>query len=227
MSHMVARSNANGPSAGQNGDSSGARHGLISEWYSAVEKTVCLSFDGVSTRILPSASCHTWAVAARLVAKLDGPGPHSRSRFSRAWSTPRSENPNRSSTTCPGSDGPAHMSPNGRSVVGRIRSKSSRVPPGMSRRSYQSICRQRGSSHSTWMASGAPSTTISPCAMPGLSECRCARSGTVRPCGMVRPPSEKSMTSRASRCAGNVYRCTADLGPTVISARIPLSSVAA
>ena len=154
-------------------------------------------------------------------AKLDGPGPHSFSRFSRAWSTPRSENPNRSSTTCPGSDGPAHISPNGRSVVGRIRSKSSRVPPGMSRRSYQSSCRQRGSSHSTWIASGAPSTTISPCAIPGLIECRCARSGTVRPWGIDSPPSEKSMTSRASRCAGNVYRCTALFGPTVISARMP------
>ena len=59
-----------------------------------------------------------------------------------ACSTPRSEKPNRSSTTWPGSVGPRHIRPNGRSVVGRIRSKSSRVPPGISRRSYQSSWRQ-------------------------------------------------------------------------------------
>ena len=88
-----------GPSVGQNGLSAGARHGLISEWYSAVEKIVCFSVDGVSIRILPSVERHTSAVSARREAKLDGPGPHSASRFLRAWSTPRSENPNRSSTT--------------------------------------------------------------------------------------------------------------------------------
>ena len=227
MSHMVDRSNANGPGVGQNGDSSIARHGLMSEWYSAVASTCCLSDEGVSTATLPRCSRHTSRVAARRSSNERGPGPHSRSSDSRACSTPRSENPNRSSTTWPACVGPAHMRPNGRSVVGRMRSKSRRVPPGMRRRSYQSSCRQPGASHSTRTASGAPSTTTSPSAQPAPTMPRCARSGTVRPNGMSSPPSEKSMTTRASWCAGNVYRCTADLGPTVISARTPEASVAA
>ena len=227
MSHIVDRSNANGPGVGQNGDSSGARHGFTSEWYSAVAMTVCLSDEGVSTATLPRCSRHTVRVAPRRSSNAGPPPPSSASNVSRAWSTPRSENPNRSSTTCPASAGPAHIRPNGRSVVGRMRSKSRRVPPGMSRRSYQSICRQPGASHSTRTASGAPSTTISPSACPGPTMPRCARSGIVRPNGMSSPPSEKSMTTRASWCAGSVYRCTADLGPTVSSARTPDSSVAA
>ncbi len=32
MSHIVEMSYMNGPSLGQNGDSSGAEHGLIREW---------------------------------------------------------------------------------------------------------------------------------------------------------------------------------------------------
>ena len=59
MSHMVDRSKANGPGVGQNGDSSGARHGLMSEWYSAVAMTVSRSEDGVSTATLPRCSRHT------------------------------------------------------------------------------------------------------------------------------------------------------------------------
>ena len=47
--------------------------------------------------------------------------------------------------------------------------KSRRVLPGMRRRSYQSICRHGCASHSRWTASGAPSTTISPAAVPGPS----------------------------------------------------------
>ena len=153
------------------------------------------SLDGVvDPDLARGASATSSSVAARRAAKLDGPGAAVARRGSPApGRRPRSEKPNRSSTTCPGSVGPAHISPNGRSVVGRIWSNSSRVPPGMSRRSYQSICRHRGASHSMWTASGAPSTTISPCAIPGPIECRCARSGTVRPCGMARPPSEKSI----------------------------------
>ena len=77
--------------------------------------------------------------------------------------------------------GPRHIRPNGRRVVGRIRSKSSRVPPCISRRSYQSSCRQSPRSHSTCTASGAPSTTVSAWATPGPSVCRCDRSGTVAP----------------------------------------------
>ena len=117
-----------------------------------------------------------WSSAGRAARR-----PQSASRFARACSTPRSEKPKRSSSTWPGSVGPRHISPNGRSVVGRIRSKSSRVPPGISRRSYQSSWRQPATSASRWTASGAPSTTISACATPGPSASRCARSGTVAP----------------------------------------------
>ena len=51
MSHIVLMSNANGPSTGQNGLSSGARQGLMSEWYSAVANTVSRSADAASTGI--------------------------------------------------------------------------------------------------------------------------------------------------------------------------------
>ena len=180
MSHIVEMSYANGPGVGQNGLSSTARHGLISEWYSAVDSTVVRSA-GPSTATLPRCSRQVDAVAARRDANDDGPGPQSASRLRRACSAPRSENPIRSSTTWPGSLGPAHIRPNGRSVVGRMWSKSNRVPPGIRRRSYQSIWRQAGVSHSTCTASGAPSMTTSPCATPGSTECRNARSGTVRP----------------------------------------------
>jgi hypothetical protein len=56
--------------------------------------------------------------------------------------------------------------PNGRSVVCRMLSKSKRVPPWMSRRSYQSICRQPGLSTSTYTDSGTPSITTVPWARP-------------------------------------------------------------
>jgi len=54
-----------------------------------------------------------------------------------------------------------------------------------------------------------------------------ARSGTVVPCSIARPPYEKSMTTREDDDSGNVYRWTAVLAPTVSSQRIPFSRVAA
>jgi len=48
----------------------------------------------------------------------------------------------------PGRVGPMNSRPNGRSVVCRMLSKSSRVPPSISRRSCHSICRQPGVSTS-------------------------------------------------------------------------------
>ena len=50
MSHIVQMSNTNGPDPGQNGLSSAAKHGLISEWYSAVANTVCWSLELDSVR---------------------------------------------------------------------------------------------------------------------------------------------------------------------------------
>ncbi len=198
MSHIVAMSKTNGPAAGQNGLSFGAKHGLINEWYSAVLNTVRRSLEVVSTRIVSRCWDHAVLVCDRRVSKLCGPGPQSATRLLRAWSRPRSENPRRNSMVWPASVGPRSSRPNGRSVVGRIESKSSCVPPGMSRWSYQSICRHVGVSHSRWTASGAPSTTISPLATPGSMTPRRARVGTVRPCSIASPPSEKSITSRAS-----------------------------
>jgi hypothetical protein len=189
MSHIVAMSNANGPDAGQNGLSSGAKHGLTSEWYSAVANTVRRSLDAVSTRIVSRCSDHAALVAARRESKAWVPSPQSARRFRRACSTPRSENPNRNSIDWPGSVGPRSSRPNGRSVVGRIESKSSWVPPGIRRWSYQSIWRHVGVSHSRWTASGAPSTTISPLATPG-SEHAQARPRRHGPAVLDRQPTE-------------------------------------
>jgi hypothetical protein len=67
---------------------------------------------------------------------------------------------------CPGAAEPMNSMPNGRSVVCRMLSKSKRVPPSMSRRSYQSICRQPGLSTSRYTDSGTPSITTVPWARP-------------------------------------------------------------
>ena len=75
-------------------------------------------------------------------------------------------------------------------------------------------------SQARWNASGAPSTVISPAASAfGRWVCMWARSGTVGPCSIARPPCDKSTTTRASLALGNVYRCTAAASrPTVSSA---------
>ena len=106
-------------------------------------------------------------------------------------------------------------------------SKSSRVPPSISRRSYQSICRQFGLCTSRYTDSGTPSITMVPCARPYPMLSTWARSGTVWPYSMASPPHDRSSTTRALRVSGNVYRWTATFSPTVISQCTPVSRVAA
>jgi hypothetical protein len=209
---MVQMSNANGPADGQNGLSSSAKHGLISEWYSAVAMTCRRAPEPPSTRTRSRCSAQRLSVRARSPSNAGsvscpvpcGLAPHSRHRLSRACSQPRSENPMRTSTVCPARTAPRNNSPNGRSVVSRMLSKSSRVPPSTRRRSYQSICRQPGLTTSTYSDSGTPSSTTVPWARPRPSDSTWARSGTVRPCSMLRPPQDRSSTSRPLRDSGNV-----------------------
>ena len=201
---MVEMSNTHGPFVGQNGLSSAAKDGLTSEWYSAVANTSRRWWLSVSTWIWLRDSSHAARVAWARRLKDGPPEAPSRSRFLRACSTPRSEKPMRSSTVWPSVVGPPHMKPKGRSVVGRMWSKARVEPPGMSLRSYHSSWRQPSTSHSMWTARGAPSTTISPCMMPGSTDSRWARSGTVEPYGIASPPMDMSTMTRASGWAGNV-----------------------
>jgi hypothetical protein len=117
---------------------------------------------------------------------------------------PRSEKPSRTSIVCPARAEPMKSSPNGRRLVGRMLSKSSRVPPSIRRRSYHSICRHPGLSTSAYTESGTPSMTTVPCARPCPMLSIWARSGTVRPNSVASPPHDRSMTTRALLCAGNV-----------------------
>ncbi len=97
-----------------------------------------------------------------------------------------------------------NSSPKGRSVVWRMLSKSSRVPPSISLRSCQSICRQPGlcdlDVHRQRHALQHHRALRA--AVPMLSTW--ARSGTVRPSSMSSPPQDRSTTTRALRLSGNV-----------------------
>ena len=107
MSHIVQMSNANGPGVGQNGLSSSAKQGLISEWYSAVANTVRRA--GVPPSTWTRSRWSRPAVAGALAQRVEGVvvvAALARAGSSRAWSQPRSENPSRTSTVWPARVGP-------------------------------------------------------------------------------------------------------------------------
>ena len=191
-------SNTNGPVVGQNGLSLGAKQGLISEWYSAVANTVRRVAGGRrptgdrQSRLL--AGHVRGSVPARGRSTSESPsGPpdrrsRSRRRFSRACSTPRSEKPNRTSTTWPGSVGPApHQAerPQGR------RTDAVEVQPGAAGHQPAVVPehlppvpgvaldvdgQRRALDDDLGLGDAGPMAS------------RCARSGTVAPWGMASPP---------------------------------------
>ena len=133
---------------GQNGLSCGARHGLMSEWYSAVENTVSRSADAASTVIALQLLAPRLLGAVPALAEPGGPdaavAPEVRARLLDA--AQREADAHLDALARLAGAGP-HQAER-RRVVGRMWSNASRVPPGMSRRSYQSIWRQALASHS-------------------------------------------------------------------------------
>ena len=229
MSHMVQMSNANGPAVVQNGLSSGGEARLDQR---VVERGAEDRALVGRTRPRPQPcrggrATRPWVRARRRRsdrARRRTP----RRRFARACSHPRSENPMPQLDRLPGSRRAHEHQPE---RPQRRRPDAVEVEAGAARRSAAGRTRASAASRGRRTPGARPAAhprrRSRPGRPPGASVASCARSGTVRPCGMARPPSEKSMTSRASRCAGKVYRWTADFGPTVSSQRTPELSVAA
>ena len=201
MSHIVQRSNTKGPADGQNGLSPGAKHGFTSEWYSAVANTVWRPPDDVvrpgreprCSRHALRVSCPAGIEAARRL-------PRSRcARFAVARSTPRSENPNpqldrlpRGGRAAPQqAERPQCGGPDVVEVESRAALHQAPVVP-------EHLTPARCVALDVERERSALYHDLALCAAVGPSDWSWARSGTVAPCSIASPPSDRSMTSRAS-----------------------------